>query len=109
MNHFISHDIMAELGGQGKAMIVTSGREAAVKYQLAFQKYFKDHSITSIGTLIAFSGKVDYQGSEYTESQMNQVKEDYLKDHLIRKTTKSWLWQISIRQGLINQNWLLCM
>ena len=81
MDHFISHDIMAELGGQGKAMIVTSGREAAVKYQLAFQKYFKDHSITSIGTLIAFSGKVDYQGSEYTESQMNQVKEDYLKDH----------------------------
>lgn len=28
MDHFISHDIMAELGGQGKAMIVTSGREA---------------------------------------------------------------------------------
>ena len=36
MDHFISHDIMAELGGQGKAMLVTSGREVAVKYQLAF-------------------------------------------------------------------------
>ena len=80
MDHFISHDIMAELGGQGKAMLVTSGREAAVKYQLAFEKYFKDHSITSIGTLIAFSGKVDYQGREYSESQMNQFKEDHLKD-----------------------------
>lgn len=80
MDHFISHDIMAELGGQGKAMLVTSGREAAVKYQLAFEKYFKDHSITSIGTLIAFSGKVDYQGREYSESQMNQFKEEHLKD-----------------------------
>ena len=73
MDHFISHDIMAELGGQGKAMLVTSGREVAVKYQLAFEKYFKDHSITSIGTLIAFSGKVDYLGREFSESQMNPV------------------------------------
>lgn len=80
MDHFISHDIMAELGGQGKAMLVTSGREVAVKYQLAFEKYFKDHSITSIGTLIAFSGKVDYLGREYSESQMNQFKEEHLKE-----------------------------
>ena len=81
MDHFISHDIMAELGGQGKAMIVTSGREAAVKYQLAFKKYFKEHSITSIGTMIAFSGKVNYLGSEYSESAMNGFKEDDLKDN----------------------------
>lgn len=81
MDHFISHDIMAELGGQGKAMIVTSGREAAVKYQLAFKKYFKEHSITSIGTMIAFSGKVNYLGSEYSESAMNGFKEEDLKDN----------------------------
>ena len=80
MDHFISHDIMAELGGQGKAMLVTSGREVAVKYQLAFEKYFRDHSITSIGTLIAFSGKVDYLGREFSESQMNQFKEEQLKE-----------------------------
>lgn len=81
MDHFISHDIMAELGGLGKAMIVTSGREAAVKYQLAFKKYFKEHSITSIGTMIAFSGRVNYLGSEYSESAMNGFKEDDLKDN----------------------------
>ena len=81
MDHFISHDIMAELGGQGKAMIVTSGREAAVKYHLVFKKYFKEHSITSIGTMIAFSGKVNYLGSEYSESAMNGFKEDDLKDN----------------------------
>ena len=80
MDHFISHDIMAELGGQGKAMLVTSGREVAIKYQLAFEKYFRDHSITSIGTFIAFSGKVDYLGREFSESHMNQFKEEHLKE-----------------------------
>lgn len=80
MDHFISHDIMAELGGQGKAMIVTSGREAAVKYQKAFTKYFKDHHITSIGTIIAFSGKVTLDDKEYSESSMNGFSEDKLKE-----------------------------
>ena len=79
MDHFISHDIMAELGGQGKAMIVTSGREAAVKYQKAFANYFKEHHITSIGTLIAFSGKVRMDDREYTEASMNGFGEDKLK------------------------------
>ena len=54
MDHFITHDIMADLGGHGKAMIVTSGREAAVKYQQAFKKYLKEHHITSIGAVVAF-------------------------------------------------------
>ncbi|GAB2021973.1 DEAD/DEAH box helicase family protein [Pseudolactococcus yaeyamensis] len=79
MDHFISHDIMAELGSQGKAMIVTSGREAAVKYQQAFQKYLREHSITGIKSLIAFSGKVTLDGREYTESGMNGISEDKLK------------------------------
>lgn len=79
MEHFISHDIMAELGGQGKAMIITSGREAAVKYQQAFTKYFKKYHITSIGTLIAFSGKVQLEGVEYSETSINGFSENQLK------------------------------
>ncbi|MBK0028826.1 type I restriction endonuclease subunit R [Lactococcus sp. S47] len=80
MDHFITHDIMAELGGNGKAMIVTSGREAAVKYQKALNAYFKEHHITSIGSLIAFSGKVELDGVEYSEPVMNGMKEELLKD-----------------------------
>lgn len=80
MDHFITHDIMAELGGNGKAMIVTSGREAAVKYQLAFQKYLTEHHMTTIKTLIAFSGKVHLDGHEYAESAMNGFGEEKLKD-----------------------------
>lgn len=80
MDHFITHDIMAELGGKGKAMIVTSGREAAVKYQQALNRYFKEHHITSMGALVAFSGKVDVEGAEYSEASINGIKEENLKD-----------------------------
>lgn len=80
MDHFITHDVMAELGGHGKAMIVTSGREAAVKYQKSFNRYLKEHAITSIGILVAFSGKVNFDGNEYTEHSINGVSEDKLKE-----------------------------
>ncbi|MCL2112687.1 MAG: DEAD/DEAH box helicase family protein [Streptococcaceae bacterium] len=80
MDHFITHDVMAELGGHGKAMIVTSGREAAVKYQKSFHRYLKEHSITSIGMLVAFSGKVDFEGKEYTERSINGLSEEKLKE-----------------------------
>ena len=80
MDHFITHDVMAELGGHGKAMIVTSGREAAVKYQKSFNRYLKEHAITSIGMLVAFSGKVNFDGNEYTEHSINGVSEDKLKE-----------------------------
>ena len=79
MDHFITHDIMAELGGNGKAMIVTSGREAAVKFQKAFNKYLEEHHITTIGALIAFSGKVNLDGREYTETGINHIREEDLK------------------------------
>ena len=79
MDHFITHDIMADLGGHGKAMIVTSGREAAVKYQQAFKKYLKEHHITSIGTVVAFSGRLSVDGAEFSESSMNGFSEDKLK------------------------------
>lgn len=80
MDHFITHDIMAEIGGNGKAMIVTSGREAAVKYEQALTRYSKEHHITSIGTVVAFSGKVELDGVEYSEPAMNRFKEEVLKD-----------------------------
>ncbi|CAH1851841.1 hypothetical protein R078138_00815 [Convivina praedatoris] len=80
MDHFVTHDIMAELGGNGKAMIVTSGREAAVKYQQAFKRYMKEHHITSIEAIIAFSGKVDLDNQEFTEAGMNGFSEESLKD-----------------------------
>jgi type I site-specific restriction-modification system R (restriction) subunit len=66
------------LGGQAKAMVVTSSRAAAVKYMLAFNKYVKDHEYRDVRALIAFSGTVNgksvdktLDGEEFTEKSMN--------------------------------------
>ena len=63
------------LDGQAKAMVVTSSRNAAVRYKLAFDKYIQEHSIEQMQAMVAFSGKIedDIEGSkkEYTETNMN--------------------------------------
>ena len=67
--------VMYELGGRGKAMVVTGSRLAAVKYKLAFDRYIKDQGYTGIRSLVAFSGTVedpDDPGSSYTEVSMNE-------------------------------------
>ena len=66
---------MKEFLGQGKAMVVTDSRIAAVKYKLAFDKYIRDNDYADIRSLVAFSGTVEdpsNPGSTYTEVQMNE-------------------------------------
>jgi type I restriction enzyme R subunit len=46
------------LGGQAKAMVVTSSRAAAVKYHLALQRYCQKQGYTDVHALVAFSGDV---------------------------------------------------
>ena len=68
-------NVMHELGGRAKAMVVTGSRLAAVKYKLAFDRYIKGHGYTGIRSLVAFSGTVedpDVPGSSYTEVSMNE-------------------------------------
>jgi type I restriction enzyme R subunit len=59
------------LDGRAKAMVVTPGRAAAVKYKIAFDKYIADHSYDEIKTLIAFSGRITVENREYEEEKMN--------------------------------------
>ncbi|MDQ7010953.1 MAG: DEAD/DEAH box helicase family protein, partial [Mariprofundaceae bacterium] len=46
------------LGGQAKAMVVTSSRAAAVKYKLAFDRYVEKQGYRGIRSLVAFSGRI---------------------------------------------------
>ena len=69
--HFTTH-IAHLLNGEAKAMVVTSGRQVAVRYKLAFENYIKAQGLEKqIRVMVAFSGKVENEGKEYTESQMN--------------------------------------
>ena len=46
------------LDGQAKAMVVTSSRQEAVRYQLALRAYVNEQGYTDVHPLVAFSGKV---------------------------------------------------
>lgn len=79
IEHF-KNNIMKELGGRAKAMVVTSSRQAAVKYRNEFIHYVTKHGYTGIHALVAFSGKVSLDGKEYTETVMNGISEEALPE-----------------------------
>jgi type I restriction enzyme R subunit len=84
------------LGGKGKAMVVTSSRLEAVRWQLAIQKFIKEKGY-QIGTIVAFSGEVKDQESgpePFTENskELNPT----LKGRDIREAFKGDEFQIML-------------
>lgn len=73
-----------KIGGYAKAMVVTSSREAAVRYKLAFDEYIAEKGYEGIKSLVAFSGKVilpEQTEKEYSEPGMNGgIKETELPE-----------------------------
>lgn len=62
------------LGGEAKAMVVTSSRLEAVRYKLAFEKYVQQKGYTNVNAMVAFSGEVndpDLPDHPFTENNMN--------------------------------------
>jgi type I restriction enzyme R subunit len=73
IEHFRTN-VMHELGGRAKAMVVTGSREAAVRYKLAFDAYVKKQGYQGIRSLVAFSGSLeldDLPGKSFTEVSLN--------------------------------------
>lgn len=70
IEHFKNHT-MKKIGGEAKAMLVTSSRLHAVRYKLAFDKYIKRKGYSDLKTLVAFSGTVKDNNVDYKETQMN--------------------------------------
>ena len=82
--------VMPQLKGTAKAMVVTPSREAAVKYQKAFNAYCKRKGYDEIHSLVAFSGKVklDNDKTEYTEPGMNGFSEKALPSEFEKDDNK---------------------
>ncbi len=57
VEHF-RQNIRFLLNGQAKAMVVTSSRQEAVRYQLAMYEYIKHQGYNDVHPLVAFSGSV---------------------------------------------------
>ncbi|MCA1693389.1 MAG: DEAD/DEAH box helicase family protein, partial [Actinobacteria bacterium] len=75
VEHFRSHTA-AKIGGNAKAMVVTSSRLHAVRYKQAIDAYIASKGYAGLAALVAFSGKViDETGFAFTEPGMNGFPE----------------------------------
>lgn len=72
LDHFTTQ-VAGSLGKRAKAMIVTSSREAAVRYKLAFDEIRRKNmsKLGSVQALVAFSNSIVVDGEEYTERGRN--------------------------------------
>ena len=109
VEHF-KDNVMGLLGGQAKAMVVTSSRKEAARYKLAFDKYISskknEKGYQKIFAMVAFSGEVEFTdkdplskdagsaiiGEKYTENNMNPN----LKGRDMRKAFDSDDYQLMI-------------
>lgn len=101
VEHFKSN-VMGLLGGQAKAMLVTSSRKEAVRYKLGFDKYITDQGYQKIHAMVAFSGEVEFNdkdpnadallGQKFTETNMNPN----MKSRDMRKAFDSDDYQVMI-------------
>ena len=72
LNHFMEKTIH-KIGGNAKAMLVTSSRAHAVLYKKSFDKIISEQGY-SIKTLVAFSGTVELENDKFTETSMNDQR-----------------------------------
>lgn len=101
VEHF-KDNVMGLLGGQAKAMVVTSSRKEAVRYKQGFDKYITAKGYNKITAMVAFSGEVEFTekdpgcealiGDKFTESNMNPG----LKGRDMRKAFDSDDYQVMI-------------
>ncbi|MEJ1411898.1 MAG: DEAD/DEAH box helicase family protein [Candidatus Sedimenticola sp. (ex Thyasira tokunagai)] len=101
VEHF-KDNVMGLLGGQAKAMVVTSSRKEAVRYKLGFDKYIAEKGYRKIHAMVAFSGEVEFDekdpnvtgllGDKFTETGMNPN----LKGRDMRKAFDSDDYQVMI-------------
>jgi type I restriction enzyme, R subunit len=82
------------LQGKGKAMVVVASRMEAVRWQIAIDKYIKDHGY-KIGTVVAFSGEVnDKESGPEGFTENSRALNPSLKGRDIREAFKTDEYQI---------------
>jgi type I restriction enzyme R subunit len=71
VDHFHEQVIATgKIGGQARAMVVTSGIERAIQYFHAFKAYLAERK-SPYQAIVAFSGEHDFGGAKVSESALN--------------------------------------
>ena len=82
VDHFLEQVIgLNKIGGQARAMVVTSGIERAIQYFHAIRDYLKDCK-SPYQAIVAFSGEHDYGGVRVSESSLNGFPSSVIADRI---------------------------
>ena len=84
------------MDGEAKAMIVCASRAHALRYFLAMEEYCKQKGYDDIRPLVAFSGKLEFGGETYTESQLNSTPERRISEERLPLYFASDLYNVLI-------------
>ena len=79
VEHF-RRDVMSELGGAAKGMVVTGSREAALRQYRSMQQHIEEQGYDDMVPLVAFSGEFEVDGQRHTEPGVNGFSENELPD-----------------------------
>lgn len=82
VDHF-HQDVLArqKIGGQARAMVVTSGIERAIQYYHAISDYLIERK-SPIRAIVAFSGEHEYGGKKVTEASLNGFSSSLIADRI---------------------------
>lgn len=82
VDHFHEQVIsFKKIGGQARAMVVTSGIERAIQYFHAFRDYLKERK-SPYQPIVAFSGEHKYEGAQVTEASLNGFPSSQIVDRI---------------------------
>jgi len=82
VDHFHEQVIAkGKIGGQARAMVVTSGIEHAIQYYHAIEDYLKERK-SPYHAIVAFSGEHDYGGKKVTEASLNGFPSSQIPDRI---------------------------
>ncbi len=81
-DHFLEQVIaLNKIGGQARAMVVTTGIERAIQYFHAFRDYLAERK-SPYRAIVAFSGEHEYGGAKVTEASLNGFPSTQIVDKI---------------------------
>jgi type I restriction enzyme, R subunit len=82
VDHFHEQVIgLNKIGGQARAMVVTTGIERAIQYFHAIREYLKERK-SPYQAIVAFSGEHEYGGVKVTEASLNGFPSNKIADKI---------------------------
>ena len=72
---------LGKIGGQARAMVVTSGVERAIQYFHAIRAYLEERK-SPYRAIVAFSGEHEYGGAKLTEASLNGFASSQIRNKI---------------------------